>query len=539
MDIGVTLLLLVGFPQDSAAARLPIPDAGQLKEAEKLVREVLKEEYAKKGPENRRILLKRLLLQAVDTKDDASAAYFMLREAQAVAAEVGDVRAGLTAVDALAKGYDVDAVGVRTAFLGEAAKAAKAPAVHKDLAEAHLTLVAHAMEKEDFTLAERSAKEAAAFARKAKELALVGQADAGLKAIATAKARAEAAKVARQTLLKDPADPAANLIVGRFECFIAGRWDVGLPHLAQAEDATLKDVAKKDLALPQDAQEQLDLADAWWSIGEKEAGEAKTKVQRRAAAWYAKARGRLNGLAKTKADKRAAILGELPLEDVVSTADLVAWWTFDEGKGATTADTSPSSVPMTLVAGAAWTSGTSGSALDLNGVTAYGTLAAGPAQDPGSDSWTVACFVRTRGREPYRLVNKWNNPGHRGWILDLNTGANNLAAPAPGALRVRLDDGTFSVDHSIDIGLAPDIWTHVAFVLNRSSGELKLYASGSPLEPAAKLNSLGSLGNTNPIVVGVLPTTTGNRALFGAVDDLRIYRRALSDAEIKTVSRAK
>ena len=42
------------------------------------------------------------------------------------------------------------------------------------------------------------------------------------------------AKESLATLEKEPADPKANLAVGRYLCFFKGNWDQGLPKLRWA-----------------------------------------------------------------------------------------------------------------------------------------------------------------------------------------------------------------------------------------------------------------------------------------------------------------
>lgn len=49
----------------------------------------------------------------------------------------------------------------------------------------------------------------------------------------------------------DPANPEANLAVGRWYCFSNDDWEDGLPLLAAGSDANLKAVATGDLSQPE------------------------------------------------------------------------------------------------------------------------------------------------------------------------------------------------------------------------------------------------------------------------------------------------
>jgi hypothetical protein len=312
VSVGWLALALAGGLQDPAAQRLPVPDPARIKEAEKLVREVLKDDYAKKGLEERRTLARKLLQQAKDSKDDMTVAYVLLRDAQAVAAEVCDVATGLAASRETAKGFAVDPLSLDATFLAEAAKTAKAPASYKELAEANLKVSASAMEKEDFDLAERTAKEASATARKAKEIALVGQADAAVKGVGSSKLQAEAVKGARETLAKNPADPTANFEVGAYACFVRERWDEGLPGLAKGSDPALAGLARADLNGPSEGAGQIAVADGWWEHAEQAKAEWKGPLRRRAAHWYAQALPQASGLSKLRIEKRLTEAGGAP-----------------------------------------------------------------------------------------------------------------------------------------------------------------------------------------------------------------------------------
>ena len=61
-------------------------------------------------------------------------------------------------------------------------------------------------------------------------------------------------------LQNDPNDPNANLIAGRYVCFVNGDWSVGLPMLALGDDEALRQLAAKELTEPKISDEQVALA---------------------------------------------------------------------------------------------------------------------------------------------------------------------------------------------------------------------------------------------------------------------------------------
>src|SRR5262245_60920295 len=106
--------LLLAALQDS---RLPPPDAAAQKNAEKLVRDIFKDEYNRKDAVSRRALAQKLIKQAGETADDPTSRFVLLSEARDLAADGGDVRTALAAAQQLAKTYAVDPAGAKRAVL--------------------------------------------------------------------------------------------------------------------------------------------------------------------------------------------------------------------------------------------------------------------------------------------------------------------------------------------------------------------------------------------------------------------------------------
>jgi hypothetical protein len=128
-------------------------------------------------------------------------------------------------------------------------------------------------------------------------------------------ARIDGLAVARAKVAKDieklrtsPADPGANLAVGRYLCIELGAWERGLPLLALGSDPKLSALAKRELAGQADGAKQRDLGDGWWEAALSQPGPAKTQVQSHAIYWYRKAiLGDLKGLDRAVIEKRVAV----------------------------------------------------------------------------------------------------------------------------------------------------------------------------------------------------------------------------------------
>jgi hypothetical protein len=115
-------------------------------------------------------------------------------------------------------------------------------------------------------------------------------------------------------LSNDASDKNANQIAGQWYCFVKGDWDKGLTMLAKGNRTDLADLAKRELAKPAAAKDRVDLADAWWALGEKEQPSLKSAAQARARHWYQDCLPQLTGLEKAHAEKRLEQVVAIPKE---------------------------------------------------------------------------------------------------------------------------------------------------------------------------------------------------------------------------------
>jgi len=292
----------------AADEKKPVPKAEAQAAAEKLVKEVFKDDYAKTKAADKLALAQKLLQQAEETKDDAAARYVLFREAINLATQAGDLTQAFTAADELAKEFAVSGAALKAAAIDKAA-ADVAPADAKALVETLLPIIDEAVTADDYDTAARIAKAAEGAAKKTKMLAVVSQVTSRAKDLDKLKANFEKVQVALTTLQTKADDADANLLVGRHYCFVKGDWDKGLPFLVKGSDAALKALAQKDIALPTVPAEQLAVADGWYDLAAKES--PKVQIQLRAHFWYKEAVAGLTGITKTKAEKRLAELDKV------------------------------------------------------------------------------------------------------------------------------------------------------------------------------------------------------------------------------------
>jgi glucose/arabinose dehydrogenase len=211
------------------------------------------------------------------------------------------------------------------------------------------------------------------------------------------------------------------------------------------------------------------------------------------------------------------------------TDGLTYRYKFDEGTGTFAASTA-GGVNAALVGGASWTAGKSGSAVSLDGVDDYVRTDASVAQ-PLGESATVTAWIKTT---QVGTAQPWATPGIVGVEkhYDQNDIFYGILDPA-GRIGVQAGDGAAATSTS---AVNDGQWHHVAFTRDGVTGQLKTYVDGALQataagEPGVKSTPFQSIGR--------IENTDGPAAyLKGALDDVRIYGRPLTAAEVAAVKNA-
>ena len=219
----------------------------------------------------------------------------------------------------------------------------------------------------------------------------------------------------------------------------------------------------------------------------------------------------------------------------VSATGLVGYWKFDEGSGTTAADSSGNGYTATLVNGVSWVAGKIGDALSANGGNQYVSI---PTINlSGTSTVTVAFWAnRTYSQtvESVLLEDSTNYNGSStgfGFFPD-DTQCNGIQAAVHG-----------NVGYSVNCYGQPSsgVWHHLAVIYDKTqagNNQTALYIDGVLQTPTSNLNTAqntNSFGN-NPIYLFSRDGTEYFNA--GEMDDLRLYNRALSAAEIQQIYQA-
>ncbi|HOM15898.1 MAG TPA: hypothetical protein PLQ00_01140, partial [Thermoguttaceae bacterium] len=284
--------------------RQPVPDQAAVQKALKMLDEVYKDDMtAAKTPEKKRSFAGRLLAEGLDAQIPAEQ-FALLQAARQWAVQAGDVSFALRAADAMIERFQVDAVAIKAEALEGLSKTGS-PVSPVELAEAAEPLVQEALDHDAYDMAVRLSRLGLNAARRTKNAELIKRLTAQNKEVEQAAKAYQKIQAAKDALRQNPNDPEANLLMGRYLCFEKGRWEEGLPHLAQSADESLRKLGADDLAKPTEAAKQTALAEAWWQRAQEEKDtQARSAMQGRCAHWYGEALPKLGGLDKIKAQRR-------------------------------------------------------------------------------------------------------------------------------------------------------------------------------------------------------------------------------------------
>lgn len=227
-------------------------------------------------------------------------------------------------------------------------------------------------------------------------------------------------------------------------------------------------------------------------------------------------------LAKLDGNATVAARTSRPLLPIAS--DLVAHWKFDEGSGAVAEDSSGNGLTAVLN-GPVRTPGRVGSALDFDGVNDEVTLPKSPLWSMRT-AFTVAAWVATREGTYFQRI--FEHGGRNGYPFTA------YALILSEAGKVRIEVATGGV-HDFVFGattLPLDTWVHVAGTWD---GEvLRVYVNGALDGSKARGGTITQRSTTSSIGYRIPPGESSQR-FSGMLDELRLYRRALSAGEIESL----
>jgi hypothetical protein len=280
----------------------PVPDSASQRDAEKIVRDAFKGDYARKSQADLQSFAKKLQSEAAKPQKDAALQYTLLTETRDIAAQAGEIPIAMGAIDDLDRTFAIDAWTMKTESLATAMKYAKTPEAGRLVTEAYAAVIEQAVERDDYDPALLLCSKAETAAKASLSSSLLAKVQARTKEITALRDEYRNLKAALKTLQDSPGDPAANLTVGLYRCFAKGDWIRGASLLAKGSDPAIAALGQKEMAPPAETPAQVALADAWREAGEKRLGTIKNRLLSRALHWYEKALPEIPGLLRVKVE---------------------------------------------------------------------------------------------------------------------------------------------------------------------------------------------------------------------------------------------
>ncbi len=208
----------------------------------------------------------------------------------------------------------------------------------------------------------------------------------------------------------------------------------------------------------------------------------------------------------------------------INTNRFVGWWPMEEGSGTAIIDMSGLENDGTIFGAPSWVAGISGTALNLDGANDYVLLPDTASLDI-ADAITLAAWVRPEMVDTQCLVKKTIDGSGDGYELSLS--ANGTAF---GRLNETTNGNTFRVNANSAYPTDGTTWTHVAMTYD--GGVMRLYVDGTEEDSLAESTVIG----TNSFDLGIGAQSDGAFKFQGALDDVRVYCRALAPGEIEALA---
>lgn len=200
------------------------------------------------------------------------------------------------------------------------------------------------------------------------------------------------------------------------------------------------------------------------------------------------------------------------------TKGLISYWTFDGAhiKGKTVEDVWGNN-DGTIDGESKIVNGKIGQALEFDGSDAVNM---GNPEDLnfGDGDYSIEAWIKTQNDGP--VVTNMQSSNERGWYNRVEDGKLHN--------RLQADNGNSANSTS---NVNDGNWHHAVTIIDRKGGSQKVYIDGKLESNPQIADVVGSVSNERNVVVGSYHD--GKGYFDGIIDEIRIYNRILSEAEIK------
>ena len=202
---------------------------------------------------------------------------------------------------------------------------------------------------------------------------------------------------------------------------------------------------------------------------------------------------------------------------------------FDEGHGAVTHDQAGRGLMAALRGGAAWVPGVHGTAVGLKEGQSVELDRAAVKTRAG---FSVSAWVKVDKLGGTQTFVSQDGQAVSGFRLQLRGDDARFAFSLPEADRATAPLRTVQSDFTP----TPGLWYHLTGVFDKTAGQIRLYADGTPLAATTFTSSWNATGHTE--IGRDLQAGQPGDFVTGAVDEVRLYPRALTDAQVAALHQA-
>jgi len=217
----------------------------------------------------------------------------------------------------------------------------------------------------------------------------------------------------------------------------------------------------------------------------------------------------------------------IDMSQVTSISNLVARYKLDSSSGTTATDSAGTNngTLTNMTVPAAWVSGKIYNGLQMDGVDDHVIVADNAALNFGTGSFSYGLWFKTT-----------DSTNNNSLIMKKQNGASTSAgyslrgrpSDGTGQFSAHLSDGTTQKSVFVAITSVTDgNWHHVMIVVDHTANFLYMYIDGS-VATSTGISTVGSTTNVRNLDFG----NDASNYFNGTMDDIRIYNKALSAAEV-------
>ncbi len=225
-----------------------------------------------------------------------------------------------------------------------------------------------------------------------------------------------------------------------------------------------------------------------------------------------------------------------PKPEGIPTLGLSSYWPMNENTGTNVTDITGNGLNATANNTSWQTTGKIGSALDFNGTTSVVTTSATPwVNNMARFSISAWIYPRSLGEGNHgRIIGKsaGTDISSDGWML-------NMTNDVVNGLAFTMDFNSTHLSIVSDANAyALNSWTHVALTWDGTpaASSVKLYVNGSQITTSYTNSGGGARADDSANVVMIGNNPANSRTFDGYLDEVRIYNRTLSAAEVQALA---